>query len=77
MFNTVEESADFTYATDPSNHYHRVNLEKQNHSFALVTSPLELSPDALKTTLNLSVDNAFSIDSTLSPFIVLEYLIKI
>ena len=29
------------------------------------------------TTLNLSVDNAYSIDSTVSPFIVLEYLIKI
>ncbi len=77
LFNTVEESADFAYTTDPSKHYHRVNLAKGTHSFALVTSPLELSPDALKTTLNLSVDNAYSIDTTLSPFIVLEYLIKI
>ena len=30
-----------------------------------------------KDTLNLSVDNAVSVDSVVSPFIVLEYLIKI
>ena len=64
-------------ATDPTSHFHKVDLDRGTHSFKLVTDAIELSPDDLKTTLNLSVDNAVSVDSVVSPFIVLEYLIKI
>lgn len=77
LFNNFTESDDLVRTSDPTAHFHRVNLNKGTHTFTLVTNPLELSPDALKTTLNLSVDAAVSIDNQLSPFIVLEYLIKI
>ena len=62
---------------DPTEHFHKLTLTKGEHNFALVTDPLELSPDALTTTLNLSVDQSASVDSVATPFIVLEYLIKI
>ena len=62
---------------DPTSHFHKVVLDRGTHSFKYVTDALDLNPDALKTTLNLSVDNAVSVDSVVSPFIVLEYLIKI
>ena len=77
LFNEVSESIDLTQTTDPTAHFHKVDLDRGTHSFKLVTDAIELSPDDLKTTLNLSVDNAVSVDSVVSPFIVLEYLIKI
>ena len=77
LFNQVTESVDLVQTADPTLHFHKVDLERGTHSFKLVTDAVELSPDNLKTTLNLSVDNAVSVDSVVSPFIVLEYLIKI
>ena len=77
LFNEVSESIDLIQETDPTAHFHKVDLDRGTHSFKLVTDAIELSPDDLKTTLNLSVDNAVSVDSVVSPFIVLEYLIKI
>ena len=77
LFNEITETTDLVQATDPTSHYHKVDLDRGTHSFKYVTDALELSPDNLKTTLNLSVDNAVSVDSVVSPFIVLEYLIKI
>ena len=77
LFNEVSESTDLVQQTDPTSHFHKVDLDRGTHSFKLVTDAIELSPDSLKTTLNLSVDNAVAVDSVVSPFIVLEYLIKI
>ena len=63
LFNEVSESIDLTQTTDPTAHFHKVDLDRGTHSFKLVTDAVELSPDDLKTTLNLSVDNAVSVDS--------------
>ena len=77
LFNEMSESTDLVQSTDPTSHYHKVDLDRGTHSFKLVTNALELSPDSLETKLTLAVDNAVSVDSVTSPFIVLEYLIKI
>ena len=73
----MTESLDLVQSADPTSHFHKVDLDRGDHSFKLVTNALELSPDSLDTTLTLAVDNAVSVDSVSSPFIVLEYLIKI
>jgi hypothetical protein len=78
LFNSFSESQELNQQNgDPTEHFHKLNIDKGDHNFALVTDPLELSPDALVTTLKLSVDNSASVDSVATPFIVLEYLIKI
>jgi len=77
LFNEMSESTDLVQSNDPTSHYHKVDLDRATHSFKLVTNALELSPDSLETKLTLAVDNAVSVDSVTSPFIVLEYLIKI
>ena len=78
LFNSFSESQELNQQNgDPTEHFHKLDLDKGAHNFALVTDALELSPDALVTTLNLSVDNSASVDSVATPFIVLEYLIKI
>ena len=78
LLNEMNETDDLLQpGGDPTNHFHKVVLDRGTHSFKYVTNALDLNPDALKTTLNLSVDNAVSVDSVVSPFIVLEYLIKI
>ena len=76
LYNEYTQTNDLTQASDPTEHFHRLNLEKGDHTFSMVTDAVEISPDALTTTLNLTVDDAVSIDSVASPFIVLEYLIK-
>lgn len=78
LLNEMNETQDLVQSGgDPTSHFHKVVLDRGTHSFKYVTDALDLNPDALKTTLNLSVDNAVSVDSVVSPFIVLEYLIKI
>ena len=77
LFNEFSESTELDQEGDPTNHFHKVTIEKGDHNFALKTDPLEISPDALKTVLNLSVDQSASVDNVSAPFIVLEYLIKI
>ena len=77
LFNEFSESTELDQEGDPTNHFHKVTIDKGDHNFALKTDPLEISPDALKTVLNLSVDQSASVDNVSAPFIVLEYLIKI
>ena len=55
----------------------KVDLEKEDHTYVLKTESTEISADLLKTQLQLSTDDARSVDSVVQPFIVLEYLIKI
>ena len=62
---------------DPTEHFHKVDLEKEDHTYVLKTESTEISADLLKTQLQLSTDDARSVDSVVQPFIVLEYLIKI
>ncbi len=76
LYNEYTQTNDLTQATDPTEHFHRLNIEKGDHTYSMVTDAVEISPDELTTTLNLTVDDAVSIDSVASPFIVLEYLIK-
>ena len=70
-------SPGFTLKTGLSSIFGISNIFLYISSSNYFTDALDLNPDALKTTLNLSVDNAVSVDSVVSPFIVLEYLIKI
>ena len=77
LFNEFSETTELDQEGDPTAHAHKVTIAKGDHTFALKTDPLEISPDALTTTLNLSVDTSASLDSVSSPFIVLEYLIKV
>jgi len=77
LFNDLTETVSLNAATDPTTHFHKLKLTQGTHTFKLVTDALELSPDNLNTTLTLSVDQSASLDNIVSPFIVLEYLIKI
>tara|TARA_Y100000004_G_scaffold158708_1_gene185164 strand:+ start:4071 stop:5465 length:1395 start_codon:yes stop_codon:yes gene_type:complete len=77
LFNEFSETTELDQEGDPTAHAHKVTIDKGDHTFALKTDPLEISPDALTTTLNLSVDTSASLDTVSSPFIVLEYLIKV
>lgn len=61
---------------DPTQHNHKIVVERGSHNFAYVTDTFLLSPEALNTTVNLSPSTVASIDSATAPFIVLEYLIK-
>ncbi len=77
LYNEFSETPDLGQdAGDPTAHFHRVSLDKGTHTYKMLTDAVQISPDNLTTTLNLAVDDAVSIDSVASPFIVLEYLIK-
>ena len=74
---------DFLQTTDPTTHTHRIDLDPDvsinggNHSYKVKTRALELDPELLTTTITVGTDPSHSIDSATSPFIVMEYLIKI
>ena len=76
--NTFEQSeALYTGGEDPTEHYHKLNIVKEDHTYELKTDSTELPADLLNTTLQLSVDESKSVDNVTAPFIILEYLIKI
>lgn len=62
---------------DPTLHNHKIGLEIGTHTYKVKTTPFLLDTDALDTQLTLSPDSTHSLDQVSSPFIVLEYLIKI
>ncbi len=78
--NIVSEVQELLYTegiTDPTTHNHKIVLEKSDHTFTILTDTFLLEPDALNTTISLFPETEASLNSVTSPFIVLEYLIKI
>ncbi len=62
---------------DPTEHFHKIDIEKEDHTYVLKTNSTEISADLLETKLQLSTDETRSVDNVVQPFIILEYLIKI
>lgn len=78
--NIVSEVQELQYTEgidDPTVHNHKILLERSDHTFSILTDTFLLEPDALNTTISLFPETEASLDSVTSPFIVLEYLIKI
>ena len=61
---------------DPTVHAHKITLSTTSHTYQIKTSSYLLSPDNLKTTLTLKLDQAASLDQVTGPYIIMEYLIK-
>ena len=78
LFNEFTETdALYSGGEDPTEHFHKVNINKEDHTFELRTDAHQISADLLETKLQLDVDESRSVDNVSSPFIILEYLIKI
>ena len=79
LSNEVNDTANLTIAsgTLPTLHNHRVRLEKGTHDYKVKTDAITIDPENLSTTFDIGVDKSISIDSSVQPFIVMEYLIKI
>jgi len=77
--NEATDTADISIAsgTIPTAHSHRVRLEKGDHTYKVKTGAISIDPENLSTTFDIGVDSSISIDSSVQPFIVMEYLIKI
>ena len=77
--NETYDTADLTITagTDPTSHNHRIDIVKGDHTYKVKTNALTIAPDNLVTTMTIGEDASASIDSASSPFIVMEYLIKI
>ena len=67
----------YTGGDDPTEHFHKIDIEKEEHTYVLKTNSTEISADLLETKLQLSTDETRSVDNVVQPFIILEYLIKI
>lgn len=77
--NAVTDTVDLTIppGTDPTRHSHRIDLVTNTHTYKVKTRALVVPPENLITTMDIAADASVSIDSASSPFIVMEYLIKI
>ena len=61
---------------DPTIHSHKIEVERYDHQYSIVTDATLIDPDNLNTTLALTPSSAASIDVATAPFIIVEYLIK-
>ena len=77
--NETTDTTDLTITagTIPTLHSHRVRLNKGDHNYKVKTGAISIDPENLETTFDIGVDSSISIDSSVQPFIVMEYLIKI
>ena len=66
-----------TPGDDPTNHNHRIDLDRGDHNYKVKTQAIVVPPENLVTTMQIGTDPSVSIDSACAPFIVMEYLIKI
>ena len=73
MFTEIDENE---VEGDPTQHNHKIIIDRGDHSFNYVTDTFLLSPEALNTTVALTPSTIASIDSASAPFVIMEYLIK-
>ena len=73
IFTEIEENE---VEGDPTQHNHKIVVDRQDHTFKYVTDTFLLSPESLNTTVALTPSTVASIDAASAPFIILEYLIK-
>ena len=74
--NLLTEIDELVQDGDPTIHSHKITLTQNTHTYKIKTTPYLLSPDNLKTTLTLKLDQAASLDQVTGPYIIMEYLIK-
>ena len=74
--NEETDTADLLQATNPTLHNHRIDLVKGDHTYKVKTNAIVVNPENIETTMNIGADASRSIDSAITPFIVMEFLIK-
>lgn len=74
---TEVDSPASLYSGDPTVHSHGILLTRGDQAYNLITEATLIEPDALNTQLTLTPSTAVSLDAVSSPFIIMEYLIKI
>ena len=83
LYQEETETNNLVQTTDPTAHTHRIRLEPDssvnggNHSYKVKTRALELDPELLSSQITIGADASHSVDSASSPYIIMEYLIKI
>jgi len=77
--NVITDTVDLptTAGVDPTLHSHRIDLETNEHTYKVKTRAIIVPPENLVTTMDIGVDSSVSVDAATSPFIIMEYLIKI
>ena len=70
------ESPPGSETTDYTAHSHRVSREYGDTAYNATTNVATMRPDGLQADVNLRTSNVIKFDDVVSPYIVLEYLIK-
>ena len=70
------ESPPGSEATDYTAHSHRVSREYGDTAYNATTNVATMRPDGLQADVNLRTSSVIKFDDVVSPYIVLEYLIK-
>ena len=70
------ESPPGSETTDYTSHSHRISREYGDTTYSATTDVATVRPDGLQADVNLRASNVIKFDDVVSPYIVLEYLIK-
>ena len=74
--NVIETTLPFNYDSDPTRHTHTINYTTGLTNYQLNIPELFVSTDGLSASINIQPETASKIDNLISPFIMVDYLIK-
>ena len=74
--NVVETTLPFNYDSDPTRHTHTINYTTGLTNYKLNIPETFITTDGMSASINIQPETASKIDNLISPFIMVDYLIK-
>ena len=74
--NIIETTEAFDYDSDPTQHTHTITYETGLTNYELNIPETFIAVDGMSASIAIQAETATKIDSLISPFIMVDYLIK-
>ena len=74
--NIIETTEAFNYDSDPTEHTHTISYETGLTNYELDIPETFIAVDGMSASISIQAETATKIDSLISPFIMVDYLIK-
>ena len=76
LSNIIETTQAFDYESDPTQHTHTINYSTGLTNYKLNIPELFVSTDGMEASININPESDTKIDNLISPFVMVDYLIK-
>ena len=76
LSNIVETTEPFNYDSDPTTHTHTINYTTGLTNYEVNIPETFISTDGMSASISIQAETDTKIDSLISPFVMVDYLIK-